>query len=219
MMQVVAFVTQSLLNVFMKKTIFLLSTVLSLLVFNGCKKERQDPDITGFFNNTEWAGEIKYNSQPFEEPYHIRFYPNGDFGWNETAGFYTGTYTIDKATKTIALQFSGGGALIKAVVTADKKLTNFSYGGTYPYEILGGEIINTSTQALDNTVWTVKETTYSGSVANYTFGFSPGSILKYSTSPLPGTYQRSGAVIRYTSPGLPSIFLVLTKENLSLIHI
>jgi hypothetical protein len=196
----------------MKKKIFLLSIVLSFLVLNGCKKEKEDPDITGFFNNTEWAGEIKYNDQPFAEPYHIQFSPNGNFVWSQPVGPFSGTYTIDKATKTIALQFNGG-ALIKAVVTADKKFTKFSYGGTYPYTILGGELINTSTQVLDNTVWSSKETTSSGSVVNSAFSFLPGSTMKHGALMFPGTYQRSGALIIYNYPVVPNVFLVLTKEN------
>src|SRR5262245_32577523 len=88
----------------MKKMLFVFITVILF----GCKKEKQEEDITPLFQNTVWTGEIKFDELPIIEPFSLHFDGFGNFTMDERSGPSTGLYFTDKDTRTLTVQTTRG---------------------------------------------------------------------------------------------------------------
>jgi hypothetical protein len=137
----------------MKKQIIFFIAVGAFIV-SGCKKSNEGTkDIKALFIDTAWVGEFKYASRPVPEPFCIRFNESGTFAWYELNGTYTGTYTVNDTDKSVNVTFSCGSSFT-GVLSENKKLINFKYGGTYNWSILSlGLSTDIPVQTLDGTVW------------------------------------------------------------------
>lgn len=125
------------------------------LAANGCKKEdaARQIDIKTLFSDTAWTGEFKYASRLVPDPFCIRFRTPNMFTWYEIDGTYAGTFTVNETDKSVTLTFSSG-STFTGVLSENKKLINFKYGGNYNWSILNVELNDDPViETLDGSVW------------------------------------------------------------------
>jgi hypothetical protein len=158
------------------KKLIMPALALALTFISGCSKNSSNPNnnnngvgaadssLYRMFNNKIWSGAMDVTYQPNEEPFSLGFSDDSVVSWWHASIEEYGIYHIDKASKLITVTFPGSidnGPSFSATITSDSSLSNITAAGpqqatnaTQVYLLKTCAINNTTTQVLDNTIWT-----------------------------------------------------------------